>query len=118
MTKKIAFVVLLVLAAGLIVNACTLSGLTKGNTTLAKEMRNLSKDGFEYRADMSYYNQHRYLVAPTAPYVDGFGEVVMMKSAGGYSLTTWYAHISFEGWVNGNNKCSTKNVSTYIETIY
>ena len=116
--KKVLFTLVAIITLTATSFACDLSGLMKGNTTLATKVRNMERQGYVLVMDQSFYNQHRYFVAPTAPYVDGFGQVVMRKSAGGYSLETEYVTISFDGNVKKNNKCSTSITDVTTQTVY
>lgn len=98
--------------------ACDLDGLMRGNTTLAKQIKKYERQGYEVVIDQSFYNQHRYIVAPTAPYTDGFGTVVLRKSGTNYSLETTYVHINFEGNVKNNGQCSTSIIDITTNTVY
>lgn len=116
--RKIGILLGLTAFVSIIAFACTLNGLMKGNTSLAREIRKYERQGYVLVEDQSYYNQHRYIVAPTPPYVDGFGEVTMRKSAGNYSLETTYLTISFDGLVKKNNKCATTIKDVTTNTVY
>lgn len=98
--------------------ACDLDGLMRGNTTLAKKVKNYERQGYVVVLDQSYFNHHRYLIAPTAPYQDGFGAVILRRSQGGLSLTTEYVTISFNGDVKNNGRCTTSITDITTQTIY
>lgn len=98
--------------------ACDLEGLLVGNTTLARKVKNMERQGYTIVTDQSFYNQHRYFAAPTAPYADGFGTVVMIKSGTNYSLQTEYVTISFEGDVKTNGQCATTITDITTQTVY
>lgn len=116
--KKVLMTVAAVALLAVSTFACDLDGLLKGNTTLAKKVRNMERQGYELVLDQSWYSQYRYFAMPTAPYVDGSGVVVMRKSAGGYSLETEYVSISFEGDVKVNGQCSTTITDITTQTVY
>lgn len=98
--------------------ACDLEGLLVGNTTLARKVRNYEKQGYTIVADQSFYSQYRYFAAPVAPYVDGSGTVVMVKSGTNYSLQTEYVYINFEGDVKTNGQCATTITDITTQTVY
>ena len=101
------------------VSACDLSDLLKSNTTLAHKIHSLEIQGFVLVLDdRTFYNQIKYLVVPTPPYVDGNGQVTMMRKHGGLSLTTDYTTITFDGIVRKNNRCATSNIAVSYQTIY
>lgn len=99
--------------------ACDLTDLMRGNTSLAREIKKLERQGYVVvEGDMTYYSQYRYFMEPTAPYVDGSGQVTMRRSAGNYSLTTEYITISFEADVKTNNQCATTIIDETYNVVY
>ena len=116
--RKLGILLGLTAITGLLAFACSLGDLTKGNTSLAREIKKLERQGFVMVEDQSFYNQHRYIVAPTPPYVDGFGSVTMRKSAGNYSLETTYLTITFDGLVKKNGRCATEIKDVTTSTVY
>lgn len=66
----------------------------------------------------TYFNHIYYLVSPTPPYTDGYGQVTMMRKQGGMSLTVDYATITFTGVVKKNGRCATGNLAVSYQTIY
>lgn len=59
-----------------------------------RTIKSLKRDGY---AEVSrVYNQVMYLVAPTQDYRAGEYVITLRKSAGNYSLTTYYAEVHVE----------------------
>jgi len=99
--------------------ACDLSDLMRGNTSLARAIRQYEKAGYVVvEGEQNFYSQFRYFAAPVAPYTDGSGTVVLRKSGENYSLQTEYVHISFEGNVEKNGRCTTSITDIYTQTVY
>lgn len=59
-----------------------------------RTIKSLKRDGYSEVARV--YNQVMYLVAPTEDYRAGEYVITLRKSAGNYSLTTYYADVHVE----------------------